>query len=357
MDISTFKHCNEKLVPFKEIGKLSEKLKKQGKKVVSLNGSFDLMHSGHVYMIQESKKQGDVLIIGLNSNESYKKYKDVRGPLVDEKDRAIMIAAMEDVNYITLFDDATCVPFVEAVKPNVHCNGAEYGKDCVEAEAVKKHGGKLYLIPELKDEKEGKEKFSTTLLIQRIIERFSTPKIKAVFLDRDGIINVDTGYVYKIEDFKLVEGITELLKYLVKLGYKLFVITNQSGIARGYFKVEDMYKFNSHISEELKKKGVKFEEIYFCPHHPEAKVEQYKTKCDCRKPGFVLFQKAKKEYNIDMAKSWSIGDKLSDCIAGKKAGTKTILLNSRYISESDRKSEYVDYVVEKLKEVKNIINE
>jgi glycerol-3-phosphate cytidylyltransferase len=159
---------NKKIKTREEMIKISEDLKKQGKIVVTTNGSFDLLHVGHIKFLEEAKKQGDILIIGLNTDDSVKRwkkhinYKDwEKRPLNNEKDRAEMLAALECVDYVTLFDETECMPFIESVKPNIHVNGSEYGEDCIEASTVKKYGGKIHVIQIIGD-------YSTSNLIKKI---------------------------------------------------------------------------------------------------------------------------------------------------------------------------------------------
>ena len=327
-----------KLKNTQEMKSLSSQLKQQGKTIAVLSGSFDLLHAGHLHLINEAKKQADFLVVGLNSDKSCMQYKDKRGPLVKQEHRAEMLCALENVDYVVMFDEPTPVEFIKQVEPDVYCNGSEYGENCIEAETVKQLGGKLHII-----NKTDEKNLSTSALIEKIIARYANKKIKAVFLDRDGVLNIDKGYVHKVEDFEFVKGIIDLLQHLKTLGYKFFIITNQSGIARDMYSVQDMHKFHDHLIKRFREHGIEFEDIYYCAHHPEKEI------CDCRKPGFVNWQKAKKEHNVDLSQSWSIGDKLSDCIAGKKAGTKTILLGP------DTDSRYVDYCVDQLSEIKSII--
>jgi len=140
---------------------------------------------------------------------------------------------------------------------------------------------------------------------------------KAVFLDRDGVINEDSGYVHKIEDFKLYPDVLEALKLLND--FKLFIVTNQSGIGRGYYSEEDFHKFNNHLLNELKKEGIEIGESYFCPHHPD-------KSCDCRKPNIKFIKEAEKKYNINPKESWVIGDHPHDIEFGKNAGCKAVYL-------------------------------
>jgi len=145
--------------------------------------------------------------------------------------------------------------------------------------------------------------------------------MRAVFLDRDGVINEDFGYVGKIEDFKFRDGIFELLKLLQDLGYTLFVITNQSGIARGYYSKEDFLKLSKWMIDELKKRKIFIKDIEYCPHHPKITGE-----CECRKPKPGMILNLAKKYNIILEDSILIGDKLSDIEAGKNAGIKKLYL-------------------------------
>lgn len=152
---------------------------------------------------------------------------------------------------------------------------------------------------------------------------------KAIFLDRDGTINVEKDYIYKCEDLVFEEGSVEALKTFKNLGYILIVVSNQSGIARGYFTEEDLKAFNDNMNEKLKEESVEITEFYCCPHHPDGLAE-YKKVCDCRKPNNKMLEDAIKKYNIDREKSYMIGDKVSDIGAGLKSKLKTVLVKTGY---------------------------
>lgn len=149
---------------------------------------------------------------------------------------------------------------------------------------------------------------------------------KAVFLDRDGTINIDKHYLHRWEDFEYLEGAVEGLKLLSDMGYLLIIITNQSGIGRGYFEESDYKQLEKQLSDDLVNRGVNISEFYYCPHLPDALVEKYRIECDCRKPGLGLFHKAVKKYDIDLSKSYAIGDRVRDLNICKENGAKGFLL-------------------------------
>ena len=146
---------------------------------------------------------------------------------------------------------------------------------------------------------------------------------KAVLLDRDGVINRERGdYTFRIEDFEILPDVFEALQMLQKAGYLLIIISNQSGIGRGLFKIEDTEKMHGYLLDELKKHHIRIEEIYYCVHHPET------GSCLCRKPDSLNVEKALARFNIDPAQSFFIGDKERDTIAGERLGVKGILIES-----------------------------
>ncbi|MFM5465556.1 D-glycero-beta-D-manno-heptose 1,7-bisphosphate 7-phosphatase [Aeromonas simiae] len=143
----------------------------------------------------------------------------------------------------------------------------------------------------------------------------------AIFLDRDGVINEDTGYVSQVDDFHFLPGTIEALQLLKKKGYLLVVVTNQSGIARGYFSEADFMNLTEWMDWSLADRDVDLDGIYFCPHHPE-----HGPACDCRKPEPGMLLAATKELDIDLPSSYMVGDKTADIQAGIKAGVGTNVL-------------------------------
>ncbi len=148
-------------------------------------------------------------------------------------------------------------------------------------------------------------------------------KSKAIFLDRDGTINIDYGYVYKIDDLELIEGVQEALNIFYNAGYLLIVISNQSGVARGYYSMEECSSFNAALSDKVEKGGAKITDFFICPHIDE-------DNCLCRKPKSYMIEEAIERYNIDRGYSYMFGDKASDIEAGEGAGVKSFLITEEH---------------------------
>ena len=143
---------------------------------------------------------------------------------------------------------------------------------------------------------------------------------KAAFLDRDGVINADHGYVSRPENFEWLPGVFEACRELVRLGYALVVVTNQSGIARGYYGEEDFLRLTDWMKARFADEGVSIAGVYYCPHHPEKGIGAYKLACDCRKPMPGMLLRAAEELSLDLSKSVMFGDKPGDMTAARRAG-------------------------------------
>ncbi|PJC85458.1 D-glycero-beta-D-manno-heptose-1,7-bisphosphate 7-phosphatase [Vibrio sp. HA2012] len=148
----------------------------------------------------------------------------------------------------------------------------------------------------------------------------------AVFLDRDGVINVDHGYVHDEHDFEFIDGVFEATKKLKEMGYLLVLVTNQSGVARDMFSEERFISLTQWMDWNFIDHGVEFDGIYYCLHHPEHGIGEYKQDCDCRKPKPGMFISARDYLKIDMANSVMVGDKAEDMMAAEAAGVGTKIL-------------------------------
>ncbi len=149
---------------------------------------------------------------------------------------------------------------------------------------------------------------------------------RAVFLDRDGTIIEDVGYINGCDKVKFLSGVGEAIKLLNENGFRVIVISNQAGVARGYFTEETVKEINEHVQESLARQGAFIDMIYYCPHHAEGVIEEYRKECYCRKPNPGMIEQAVRDFGIDLKNSFVIGDKISDIEAGHRAGCKTILL-------------------------------
>ncbi len=165
-------------------------------------------------------------------------------------------------------------------------------------------------------------------------------KNKIIFLDRDGTINYDFGYVYQKEKLKFIEGVIEGLKKLADFGFQFIIITNQSGIGRGYFTTEQYNEFTSYMLKKLQKHNIEILDIFYCPHVDE-------DNCECRKPKLKLFYDAIDKYNIDTNHSYAIGDKIRDLAICEKTNIKGILIGNKsdtYIYKNNL-LEAADYII------------
>ncbi len=167
---------------------------------------------------------------------------------------------------------------------------------------------------------------------------------KAIFVDRDGTINRDVHYLDSPDKFMMYPGVGQGIKTLKKKGYKIIVITNQSGIGRGYFTEQQLLIIHKKMAEEFQQFGVALDGIYYCPHHPD-------DQCNCRKPRTGLLEQAITDHNIDVKKSFMIGDKILDIGAGKKTGVRTVLIpephvRQEFLSKKPEWEYHPDYIAD-----------
>ena len=170
--------------------------------------------------------------------------------------------------------------------------------------------------------------------------------IKTIFLDRDGVINKEVNYLHKIDDFEFIDGIFKTCLYFQNLGYKIIIITNQSGISRGYYSESDYHLVTQWMLSQFAKNNINILDIFHCPHGPN-------SSCECRKPMPGMFLNAKTKHNIDMKNSWMIGDKEVDVTAANASGIKnTILVKSGHkIDESNSNASFILDSIEQSKQI------
>ncbi|MCA9019454.1 MAG: D-glycero-beta-D-manno-heptose 1,7-bisphosphate 7-phosphatase [Planctomycetaceae bacterium] len=183
----------------------------------------------------------------------------------------------------------------------------------------------------------------------------SSSRKKALFLDRDGVINVEKEYLHRIQDFEFIDGIFELCQAASEAGYTLIIVTNQSGIARGYYTESQFQHLMTWLLAEFARHGLTITDYFYCPHHPTKGTGHYRTDCDCRKPGPQMLLDAAQKYDLDLSQSIIVGDKRSDIQAGQAAhvGTKALVGTGHAVSPEDQQA--ADVYAETLTELKTLL--
>ncbi len=153
---------------------------------------------------------------------------------------------------------------------------------------------------------------------------------RVIFLDRDGTLNEEVNYLHRREDLRLLEGAAQAIRSFREAGYRIVVVTNQAGVARGYYQEKDVHELHAYMNEILGQDGAQVDHFFYCPHHPVHGIGKYKKACHCRKPETGMFEKAEQFYEIDKEHSWMIGDKLIDVEAGRNFGVHTVLVGTGY---------------------------
>lgn len=298
--------------------------------IVFTNGVFDVLHRGHVNYLHQAAALGGSLIVAVNSDASARMLgKGPDRPLNRADDRAAVLAGLASVALVTFFDERTPVELIQEIRPDLYVKGGDYDMETLEeTRVVRSWGGDALAIPFV-------DGYSTTALVKRIragdgTEASAATPRKAAFLDRDGVINLDRAYVSRWEDFEFVPGAVDAMRRLKKAGYALVVVTNQSGIARGYYSEAQYQALTAAMQQALLDAGTAVDAVYHCPHHPKGKVAELAIDCDCRKPAPGMILRAAKDLNLSLADSILVGDKPSDIEAARAAGVERA-----YIVQSD----------------------
>jgi D-glycero-D-manno-heptose 1,7-bisphosphate phosphatase len=161
------------------------------------------------------------------------------------------------------------------------------------------------------------------------------PTRPVAFLDRDGVLNIDHGYVHRPDQLEWIDGAPAAVRLLNEAGFVVVVVTNQSGVARGIYDEDTVQRFHDHMQGVLAQHGARIDAFYYCPHHPDGPVAQYAMRCDCRKPGTGMLDQAAKDWPVDRARSFLIGDKDIDMQAASAFGIKGVMFDWRKDSLMD----------------------
>lgn len=298
--------------------------------LVFTNGVFDVLHRGHVNYLHQAAALGGSLIVAVNSDASARMLgKGPDRPLNRAEDRAAVLAGLASVALVTFFDERTPVELIQEIRPDLYIKGGDYDMETLEeTRVVRSWGGDALAIPFV-------DGYSTTSLVKRIRAgnnagaSAAVPR-QAAFLDRDGVINRDRAYVSRWEDFEFVPGAIDAMRRLKQAGYALVVVTNQSGIARGYYSEAQYQALTAAMQQALLDAGAAVDAVYHCPHHPKGQLAELALDCDCRKPAPGMILRAAKELNLSLPDSILVGDKPSDIEAARAAG-----VGRAYIVQSD----------------------
>jgi D-glycero-D-manno-heptose 1,7-bisphosphate phosphatase len=348
--------ARSKVTTRKALIPITEALRGQGKTIGFTSGAFDLLHAGHVDYLEKAKMMCDVLIVGVNSNTSVKKYKGKGRPIIDEAQRMKVVAGLECVDFVFLFDERRNQKNIEALRPHLYIKADDYRKeDLSSRESVERYSGEVKLIriaeqistteTHLQYDEKWVETEGTVHLERRPKEQSA-----AIFLDRDGTIIEDVGYLHDPEKLKFIPNAIEGIKKFFEMGYRIVIVTNQPGIGIGYFSEEDFYRVNRRMLSHFSQAGIRVDKIYFCPH---SKSER----CPCRKPALALVQRAEKELCLDLSKCYMIGDKTSDIEFGQRAGMRTILVKTGFRGEDREFMVEPDFRAVDLLEAVRCVNE
>ena len=364
------KSITDKYLSRDRVAEACGKLRAEGRTIGFTSGAFDLMHAGHADFMERARGRCDVLVVGVNRDDSVRRYKGPGRPVMGEDERARLVAALGSVDYVFLFSERRNARNLEILKPNYYIKAGDYAKsELTSAEVVEKYGGEAVLLPI-------ETPTSTTDLIRRACESVgaeagdaapSGPSgggeggdseaagdaisldvapakaAPAVFLDRDGTINREVEYLHEPEKFELLEGAGEGMRRFADMGYRIVVVTTQAGIGLGYFTKEDFYRVNRAMFRALKPFGVKIDRIYFCPHGAG-------EGCDCRKPATALLERARRDLNLDLSQSVLIGDKTADLEAARRMGMTKILVKTGHGGRDGEFDVKPDHVADNLAE-------
>lgn len=306
-----------------EVVRLRESYRAAGKSVGFTSGVFDLLHAGHVDYLNRAAALVDVLIVGVNADSSVKINKGESRPINGEALRAEVVAGLRSVSHVFIFDEVNNNRNVEVIKPDLYLKAGDYSTDRLSSKAlVESYGGRVEIVPFTQG-------LSSTKIIEKIASAAVTeegpevphPHSPAVFLDRDGTLNEHLEYLSEAEHFREIPKSFIALKRLRELGYRIIIVTNQPGIGLGYFSKEDFFAVNREMMRQAAATGAAFDKIYFCPH---SKAED----CQCRKPKPYFLKRAESELNVDLSKSFMIGDMTSDIELAKAGGCRSILVQT-----------------------------
>jgi rfaE bifunctional protein nucleotidyltransferase chain/domain len=281
----------DKIVGRNQLASIVHEVRTQGKIIVTTNGSFDLLHVGHVNMLQEAKSLGDVLIVGMNSDTGVKRYKGSARPLCPQNHRARMLAALECTDYVTIFDELTPIPLLEIIQPDIHVNSPEHGLECVEREVVERHGGRIHLAQLI-------EGMSTSQLLSGICESMAHDSCRAIFVNPPDLLQA------------VSSSLMTVLHQCCNTGFQCFLLPT-----------DDVAKLQPFL-ETCDQQG----------------IEMHKLTAPLMALDQIDYLVAK--YDLALARSVLISSDMKDIQIGREVNCKTILLRKTPQTSASSRSAY-----------------
>ncbi len=292
-----------KIIDRKTLAGTVAELRRNGKTVVSTNGSFDLLHAGHVAMLEEAKSLGDVLIVGMNSDLSVTRYKGRTRPICRQDQRATMLAALTCTDYVTLFDELTPIPVLDIIQPDIHVNSPEHGYECVEREVVERHGGRIHLAQLV-------EGLSTSQLLARISDALDQESRRGVFL------------APTIIEQEAVDTVQAICQTLIDAEFSIFLLAN-AGEPTSKVSVYQQHGISLHrLTQSL--------------------------------DDLNQIDRLVADYDLTLAKSVLLSHSMADIHLGREVNCKTILLNNSPDRDAQAQSAYAlgpNFTVNSLQDV------
>tara|TARA_Y100000741_G_scaffold315555_1_gene261470 strand:+ start:234 stop:1229 length:996 start_codon:yes stop_codon:yes gene_type:complete len=318
------------------ITKISE-LRQSNIKIGTVSGSFDRFHEGHKFSLEFCMKNADKLLVLINSDKSISTYKGKNRPLDSIEKRIKALESFSSKNIYFIFDDLVPNKILQLIKPDVHFISKDWSKNPVEKHVIEENGGIVVEHPHL-------EGVSTSINLKKNNEDERINK--AIFFDRDGTINDDVGYLNNLEEININENALKGLERISKLNYLNIIVTNQSGVEKGYLSIEMLNNINNKIKDIINEHNGRIDHVYFDTSSAD-------KPSNSRKPKNGMVLRAVKEHNLSLKDSWVIGDRDTDIELGKMCNMKSILINNeRYEYKSKIRP---DYIVNDLLEAYEII--
>jgi D-glycero-beta-D-manno-heptose 1-phosphate adenylyltransferase len=296
---------SEKFVSADALADIVHNLRQRGATIVSTNGSFDLLHLGHVTMLREAKSLGDVLIVGLNSDQSVRRYKGRHRPICPQAHRAAMLAALECTDYITIFDDLTPLKLLHLIQPDIHVNSPEHGKDCIEREVVEHYGGRIHLARLI-------EGLSTTQLIGRILQAARHQAGRGLFVNARDLIKVERTAGRSRLQWQADESTLADFGRLTAADFQLFLFADHADLDVSPSAEDDLRTAYQQVPQE------------FCQHG--VTLSNVSLRFRASQPDTALLEDTIGEADISLAQSVIISSNPADIRLGRAVNCKTILL-------------------------------